>query len=132
MSISPVTYNAAAAYAALTNNASAGKALVVTDTAGTTGGTLDIAVTPAVMQIEQAAAKAIDAKLETAVASINKFLKPVASSIEFSIDEQSGRTLVKVIDTDTNDVLRQYPSKEALAISQELDKLQGLLIRDKA
>ena len=39
---------------------------------------------------------------------------------------------VLLIDTDTQDVLRQFPSKEALAISHELDKLQGLLIRDKA
>lgn len=76
--------------------------------------------------------KADNARLDQAVEAINKFLKPVASSLEFSVDEDSGRTLVKVIDTDTNDVLRQYPSKEALAISQELGKLQGLLLKDKA
>ncbi|EGF30306.1 hypothetical protein IMCC9480_1720 [Oxalobacteraceae bacterium IMCC9480] len=56
----------------------------------------------------------------------------MASSIEFSIDESSGRTLIKVVDTDTNTVLRQFPTKEAIAISNELDKLQGLLVRDKA
>ena len=54
------------------------------------------------------------------------------SNIEFSIDKDSGRTIVQVIDTDTKDVLRQFPSKEALAISHELDKFQGLLVRDKA
>ena len=73
-----------------------------------------------------------DIKLDQAVEAINRFLKPVASSIEFSVDQDSGRTIVQVIDTDTQDVLRQFPSKEALAISRELDKLQGLLIRDKA
>lgn len=73
-----------------------------------------------------------DAALTKAVDSINRFINPVASSIQFSIDETSGRTLVKVIDTDTNTVLRQFPSKEALAISQELDKLQGLLVKEKA
>ncbi|MBC7572837.1 MAG: flagellar protein FlaG [Herminiimonas sp.] len=73
-----------------------------------------------------------DAALNKAVDAINRFINPVASSIQFSVDEDSGRTLVKVVDTDTNTVLRQFPSKEALAISHELDKLQGLLVKDKA
>lgn len=73
-----------------------------------------------------------DAALNKAVNSINRFINTVASSIEFSIDESSGRTLIKVVDTDTNTVLRQFPTKEAIAISNELDKLQGLLVRDKA
>lgn len=71
-------------------------------------------------------------QLDKAVETINQFLQPVASSIQFSVDEESGRMLVKVIDTDTNDVLRQFPSKEAIAISSELSKLQGLLLREKA
>ena len=72
------------------------------------------------------------ARLDHAVDAINKFLKPVSSNIAFTIDHDSGRTVVQVIDTDTNDVIRQFPSKDALAISHELDKLQGLLLRDKA
>ena len=72
------------------------------------------------------------AKLDKAVETINQFLKPIASSLQFSVDEDSGRTVVKVIDTDNNSVLRQFPSKQALAISSELGKLQGLLLQDKA
>ena len=72
------------------------------------------------------------AKLDNAVDAINKFLKPVASSLEFSIDQDSGRTVVQLIDTDTKDVLRQFPAKQASAISQELDRFQGLLLKDKA
>ena len=87
---------------------------------------------PAVSDIGNTKSRQENVALDKAVAAINKFLEPIASSIEFSIDEESGRTLVKVIDTDTNDVLRQFPSKEALAISQQLDKLQGLLLKDKA
>ncbi len=81
---------------------------------------------------EQAQRSNSSARLDQAVDAINQFLKPLSSSIEFSIDEESGRTLVKVVDTETMDVLRQFPSKEALAISSQLDKLQGLLVRDKA
>ena len=89
-------------------------------------------VTPVTAAKQTSGASADDIKLDQAVEAINKFLKPVASSIEFSVDQDSGRTIVQVIDTDTQDVLRQFPSKQALAMSHELDKLQGLLIRDKA
>lgn len=76
---------------------------------------------------------AVDAaELKHALDAINRFLKPIASNIEFSVDQDSGRTLVKVVDTETNTVIRQTPSKEVLAIARELDKLQGLLIREKA
>ncbi|GAC1410560.1 MAG: flagellar protein FlaG [Burkholderiaceae bacterium] len=71
-------------------------------------------------------------KLDHAIDAINRFLQPVNSSVRFAIDENSGRTLVKVIDTDTNDVIRQFPSKEALAISRDLDRFQGLLVKDQA
>ncbi|MHB1099087.1 MAG: flagellar protein FlaG [Burkholderiales bacterium] len=36
------------------------------------------------------------------------------------------------MDTQNHQVIRQIPSKEALAISQALDKLQGLIIRNQA
>ena len=89
-------------------------------------------IAPVVPVKETHGSNAEEVKLDQAVEAINKFLKPVASSIEFSVDQESGRTIVQVIDTDTQDVLRQFPSKDALALSHELDKLQGLLIRDKA
>jgi flagellar protein FlaG len=73
-----------------------------------------------------------EVELKHALDAINKRLQPIASNIEFSIDQDSGRTLVKIVDTATNTVLRQTPSKEVLAIAKELDKLQGLLIREKA
>lgn len=76
---------------------------------------------------------AVDAaELKQAVDAINHLLKPVNSNIEFSIDQDSGRTLVKIIDTETDTVIRQTPSVEVLAIAKELGKLQGLLLRDKA
>ncbi|MES2831577.1 MAG: flagellar protein FlaG [Pseudomonadota bacterium] len=91
-----------------------------------------VAQTAPVVAIKPAKATEEKARLDEAVQTINQFLKPIASSVQFSVDEDSGRTLVKVIDTDTNSVLRQFPSKEALAISSELGKLQGLLLKDKA
>ena len=40
--------------------------------------------------------------------------------------------MVKVIDRETEDIIRQIPSQEMLDLAKALDKLQGLLIRQKA
>jgi flagellar protein FlaG len=71
-------------------------------------------------------------ELQTAVEKIQEFIHKAASDIEFSIDEDSGRTVVKVIDRETEEIIRQIPSQEMLDLAQALDKLQGLLIRQEA
>ena len=71
-------------------------------------------------------------KLKAAVEKIQEFVSSTASDIKFSIDEQSGQTVVKVVDRETQDVIRQIPSQEMLDLAQALDKLQGLLIKQKA
>ena len=79
------------------------------------------------------AVKPVDeAQLKHSVEAINRFLQPVSSDIEFSVDHESGRTLVKIVDTQTQTLLRQIPTQEVLDIARELDRLQGLLLRDKA
>jgi flagellar protein FlaG len=70
--------------------------------------------------------------VKEAVKEMNEFVKPASASIEFALDEDSGRTIVKMVDTETNEVVRQMPSEEALAISKALDRLQGLTVRMKA
>jgi len=55
------------------------------------------------------------------------------TGVEFSIDQDSNKTLVKVVDTKTGDTIKQFPSKEMIAISQSIDQFQkGLLLRQKA
>ena len=56
--------------------------------------------------------------------------------IEFTLDPDNEKLVVKVVDQDTRKVLRQIPSEEALqiakAIDTALDKMHGVLIRQKA
>jgi flagellar protein FlaG len=80
----------------------------------------------------QAAPVAINqAELTRSLEEINRFLQPVNGDIIFSQDDDTGRTIVKIIDTKTQTVLRQIPTKEVVEIAKELDKLQGLLLREK-
>ncbi len=69
-----------------------------------------------------------------AVQKINASPTVQAQGIEFSIDSTSHRIVVKVVDQSTNKVIRQIPSKEALAIADSLDETpsSGLLIKQQA
>lgn len=71
-------------------------------------------------------------KQKEAVDKLNEFVKTTNNALEFSIDEDTGRQLVKLIDTQTKEVIRQIPTEEALQIAKVLDKFQGLLIQNKA
>jgi flagellar protein FlaG len=72
------------------------------------------------------------ARLEGAVKKLNDYVAPALQTIQFSIDQESERIIVKVVDTTTQEVLRQIPNEEVLAITKTLDKLQGLVIRQTA
>jgi len=70
--------------------------------------------------------------LEEVVKAVNDFVKPFNDTLSFSIDEDTGTTVVKVIDTETDTVIKQMPSEEMLALAKALDQLQGLLVKQKA
>lgn len=73
-----------------------------------------------------------DTGLKQAVDRINQSLPPSNQGIEFAIDEDSERVIVKVVDRETREVLRQMPTQEALDIAKALDRTQGLLIKLEA
>jgi len=70
--------------------------------------------------------------LEDAVKNIENFVSAVNSEISFSIDQSSGAQVVKVLDSQSKEVIRQIPSEEAIQLAQALDKLQGLFVKAKA
>lgn len=70
--------------------------------------------------------------VEEAVAKLNKSVQQRAQSLLFSIDDDSHRTVVKVIDLHTQEVLRQIPTPEALEIAKAIDAFRGLLVDQEA
>lgn len=71
-------------------------------------------------------------ELQNSVDAMNEFVSKLNSALQFSIDKDTGKTVVKVVDTSTDQVIRQIPSEEALGIAKALDKLKGLLIQQQA
>ena len=67
-------------------------------------------------------------ELDQAITAMNEFVKPFNSALNFSVDQESKTTVVKVIDQSTKEVIRQIPSEEILALADRMDKIQGLLL----
>jgi flagellar protein FlaG len=54
------------------------------------------------------------------------------SSLEFSVDTDTNRIVVKVVDNETRELVKQIPMEEMLALAKAMNRLQGLLLRTKA
>lgn len=80
-----------------------------------------------------AAKQASVEQLQRAAEVVNKTLRQSSRNLEFRLDEQTNRVVVKLTDTETGEVIRQIPSDEMLAISRAIGEFQqGLLLRQKA
>ena len=78
----------------------------------------------------------VDQALSDAVDKLNNKVQNLNRNLEFSLDKGSGELLVKVVDSSTREVIRQIPSKEALAMAENIDKYMqehsGGLLKTKA
>ena len=71
-------------------------------------------------------------EVEAAVATIQDFVQSVRRSLNFSLEEGSGRVVVKVTDAGSGDVIRQIPSEEALQLAENLSEVRSLLFKAEA
>ena len=70
--------------------------------------------------------------IQQAVRDIQRAVEPMASELNFSIDQESGKTVIRVVDSATQKLIRQIPSEEVMSISHALNRLAGLLVQEKA
>jgi len=78
----------------------------------------------------EAAAQATE--ISKAVSAINSYVQSLRRDLQFTIDEATDRPIVRVIDSETNEVIRQIPSEEVLALARSLEKNQGIILRAQA
>jgi flagellar protein FlaG len=67
-----------------------------------------------------------------AMAAINRAAKALNNSVELSLDADSGRAVVRVIDSESGALIRQIPSEEVLELRRALERVAGLLIHRTA
>ncbi len=82
--------------------------------------------------VDPAAAPPPAGEVQVAVTQANHTMAALSAALMFEVDAETHTTVVKVVDTSDNRVLRQIPSQEMLDIAQALDRLQGMLVRDQA
>ncbi|KFI21967.1 flagellar protein FlaG [Nitrosococcus oceani] len=59
-------------------------------------------------------------QLEEAVRNINELMADVRRELQFSIDEATGRTVIKVVDRENGEMIRQIPSEEIMALARRI------------
>ena len=78
------------------------------------------------------AAKPADSReLQSAVDSANEAVQKMATNLKFETDQSTGTTVVRVIDSETQKVLRQMPSEEMLSLAKAMDRMRGMMIHLK-
>lgn len=72
-----------------------------------------------------------DAELKKSVDAINRFFN-ANNSVNLNLDSESGKVIVQIVDKETNTLIRQIPSREVLEMAKDLEKKNGMLLRDQA
>ena len=70
--------------------------------------------------------------LTAAIDKTQAFVNAKVNDIQFSIDDEFGKMTVKIVDRQTKEVIRQIPSREMMEIARDLERFQGLFVKQKA
>jgi len=71
-------------------------------------------------------------QLDAVVSGINELVHELQRELHFAVDDQSGETVIKVIDRATDEVVRQIPSEDVLRLRQRLAEMSGALFDGSA
>lgn len=76
--------------------------------------------------------KLSEEELILAIESANKHFEIYDKRLEFSIHEKTKEIMVKIIDSQSNEVIREIPSQKILDMIANMMELAGLLVDEKA
>lgn len=79
-----------------------------------------------------------ETELSAAIEIVSDFIAPQIRNVNFAQDESSGKTVVKVFDSSSKELIRQFPSAEILELAEKIQSLQheiadktGILLDEK-
>jgi flagellar protein FlaG len=67
-------------------------------------------------------------QLESVAQQLQEFMQSMNRSVQFQVDEDSGRDVIRVLDKQNGEVIKQYPSEEVLSLVSKLSQSAGLLV----
>ena len=83
-----------------------------------------------VTEVPAKTVKTLELPRETIQEAVNKlqdYVDKYDRDLKFSIDDDTGRTVVRLLDADRN-VVKQYPSEDILSLISNLEQNKGLFI----
>ncbi len=73
-----------------------------------------------------------EATISKAIIDVNKFLQPSNRELRYNIHERTGKFYVKVVDPETDEVIREIPPEKSLDLLANLWELAGILVDKKS
>lgn len=67
-----------------------------------------------------------------AAADLQEFVSSMGRNLSFSVDQMTGYNVVRVVNPDTGELIRQLPSEELLKISRDFQRLNNVLVSQRA
>ena len=71
-----------------------------------------------------------DSEAEAVVVELSSLAQNLQRDLLFSIDEKNGKTILKVVDRETEDIIREIPSEDIRRIKERVAEVSGLLFKD--
>ncbi|MFA7553473.1 MAG: flagellar protein FlaG [Spongiibacteraceae bacterium] len=82
---------------------------------------------------EQQVAAPKPQELQSAVSKLNDYVQNVQRTLSFSIEEGTGSTVVKVYDSETEELIRQIPAEETIKLAASIEDYHAsLFIKEQA
>lgn len=79
------------------------------------------------MALEQRVQK-LEETLKEQASQLSKQISGGAQRVEVERDDRSGRFVMTVIDSESGQVLRQFPPESVMKVNERLDELSGMLL----
>ncbi|GAA5132067.1 flagellar protein FlaG [Thalassotalea piscium] len=74
-------------------------------------------------QVEKSTEESVE-ELEQAFEEISQFMNMYNRNVNFSMDEKSEKTVIKVFDSDSKELIKQFPSEDLVKLAQKIKELR--------
>jgi flagellar protein FlaG len=71
-------------------------------------------------------------KISQAARTLEELARSMGASLSVSVDQDLGRFVVRVINSESGDLIRQIPSKEFLEMARHMAEMAGRIFDEKA
>lgn len=78
--------------------------------------------------VAKVAAETDSQQVEHAVSKLNEYVQSTARALNFQVDDESGKTVIKVYDRESDQLIRQIPNELVLELARRLNEEEPSLL----